>query len=381
MMHIAIISTCDLNLYPAQYYLAETLAQRGARVTILSKSQPRFLTQSGAFSSNIDWFPIERQSGWISRLPIVRADYHGVILQLMKLRPTWIVAQHGQALAALLYKAFTSDRHPVKVAGYFADYVERAWWLSLLKRNAGRLDAYVDVCDLRLAWREAEWSRLCRPRFVVRNAPPLRNDLKFESHSKNPRLIFTGRDYGDAMRSDLLLRFIKRMCQSGFQVTWLMPGESHERSAAIEAVNHENFSVLEAVDKGTMNKLLASYDVGLLWTPTTRRQNETERTNYVSAASNKLGEYLASGLLIAHTGNPGLRFLPNDVGIELNPWHPEESAETLALLLTNRNRIKLARAAALRFHRDVLNASVQSDFFVSFLFDGKSQASTSDSGR
>jgi hypothetical protein len=45
------------------------------------------------------------------------------------------------------------------------------------------------------------------------------------------------------MRSDLLFRFIKRICQHGFEVTWMMPGEAHEREAAREAVGHAGFSV------------------------------------------------------------------------------------------------------------------------------------------
>lgn len=369
-LRVVIASTCDLNIYPAQYHLALALSRTGAEVTILSKVEPTLTVPGYESVQRPAWIPIEQFSGIIARLPVLRADHQGVLRALARVRPDWVVAQHGHTMSGLLYKAMMTRQAPVKVAAYFADYIERAWWLPWLRTAAGRLDAYIDVCDMRLAWREAEWVALRCPRFVVRNAPPRQRSHVLTAHTGVPRIVFTGRDYGRSMRSDLLIRFLRRLCENGTQVSWLLPGTLEQRQRIGEMVGHGNFSVSDAIGKEELFARLAEYDFGLLWTPTTARQNAETHSSYVSAAPNKLGEYMATGLGVLHTGNPGLSFVPDDCAVSLDPWDPERSADGLATLLANRPRVESMRRRALRFHHDVLNAEVQTRPLVDFMRNG-----------
>ncbi len=78
-----------------------------------------------------------------------------------------------------------------------------------------------------------------------------------------------------------------------------------------------------------------------------------------------MGKNLASALVIVQTGNPGLRFFPKGVGFAVDPRHREKAAGGLNSLLADRSQVGSARAAALNFHKEALNAEAQPKRFVS----------------
>lgn len=303
----------------------------------------------------------------MARVPILHGGYLGILRQLIRLRPDAVIAQHGTAVSALAYQWLCPRGRRPLLAAYFADYIKDSWWVPLLRGGASSLDAYIDVCDLRLSWRAEDWPKLPPARFVIRNAPPRSTAAMVDPHSGPARVLFTGRDSGAAMRTDLLLRFVEQLCRSGHRVDWFLPGAESERTAIRDRVGSSGLQVRAPIDKAALSAAMPSYDVGILWTPITAAENLGTRSNYVSAASNKLGEYLAAGLAIAHTGNPGLRFLPDSVGFTLDPFAPEASAERLDPLLRDRPQLDARRADALRFHIDSLNAETQCKAFADWL--------------
>lgn len=366
---VALISTYDLNVYPSLYWVARALEARGCDCRMLSRIEPRLGGLKEARGADPDWIPIQTASGPLARLPILHGDYLGILRRLLHMRPDAVIAQHGTAVSALVYKFLCPSlgrREPL-VTAYFADYIARSWWSPWLKRGAGSLDAYVDVCDLRLGWRSQDWPALPTSRFVIRNAPPRAAMEAIAAHAGPARILFTGRDYGAAMRTDLLLRFVERLCASGHRVDWRMPGPEANRERLRRQVPVVGFQMLPALDKATLAAAMPAYDMGILWTPTSAEENASSRSNYVSAAPNKLGEYLAAGLAVAHTGNPGLRFLPDAVGFAIDPFAPEASADRLSELLQNRAALEHMRAAALSFHLENLNADAQITPFTDWL--------------
>lgn len=365
--HIAFVSTCDVNLYPSLLYLANEFQKRGHACTFLARIEPR-VSQPSASMRPISWQPIQQSRGRLAKLPVVRGDYHGILRGLMRLKPDAIVAQHGSIVSALAYKKWVARKPKPAVATYFSDYIEDAWWLPILRRSSSLLDAYIDVCDLRMRRRQAEWPRLPEARFVMRNAPPLRKISEVKPHCGARRVVFTGRYYGDADRTDLLLRFVEALCENGISFTWFMPEEQKYRATIEESLRHDLFCLRPAVSKEELWRQLGLFDCGLLWRPV----SETERRdgvnpNYLSVAPNKVGEYLAAGLFVLHTGSPGLDFLPPDCAVAVDPFKPEAAAEGLAHFLKDRSMVESFRGSAFRLHERSLNAEMQCAQFVDWL--------------
>ncbi|KAB2845930.1 MAG: glycosyltransferase family 4 protein [Hyphomicrobiaceae bacterium] len=136
------------------------------------------------------------------------------------------------------------------------------------------------------------------------------------------------------------------------------------------------FRVREPVEKARLFDTLGKYDAGLFWAPmaelgapvsnpkSTLADPNINRSLFFSAASNKVSEYIAAGLVVAYTGNPGLSFLPEAICAAFDPTDPEAGADQLAATLADRATVERKRQAALRYHDDEMNFEAQAAPFV-----------------
>ena len=150
-----------------------------------------------------------------------------------------------------------------------------------------------------------------------------------------------------------------------------MPGVPDKRAKAKTISESKNFKVLEPVNKRELFEQLQSYDAGLLWAPVRKASISSPKVvfdyNFLSAASNKICEYHAAGLVAVHTGNPGLSYLPKNVAFEVDPWHPEDSAIKLAEYLRLRRQVEERRNAAFTYYQNEMNAEYQAMTFLQFI--------------
>lgn len=383
-MKIAILAQYDPNMFPALYRLAGELVDRGNDIRFTSRFEPKL---DGLRSDRITWVGLPVIGTIAKRFPVLRSVFPRMLLDLVRFRPDWIIAEHQFLVPALLYKRmFFASR--VKVAGYFCDYYTEGKGMAFIARLADRLDAYVDVCDVRLQWRQRDWPNLAAERFVLRHASYRKEGVSHEPHSGRPRVVFTGSRYVLDMNRERLSRFIARLCDQGVAVDWYIPGSSELqssealRSEARSLTDHPLFRVREPVEKARLFDTLGKYDAGLFWAPmaelgapvsnpkSTLADPNINRSLFFSAASNKVSEYIAAGLVVAHTGNPGLSYLPEEICTAFDPTDPEAGADQLAAKLSDRSTVERKRQAALRYHRDELNFEVQAAPLVRYVTNG-----------
>lgn len=371
-MKVAVLASYNPNFAPNLHYLAVALAQEGADVRFASRKAPETL---GTRHGKVSYAIIPDIGRWGVRLSNVERHYR-VWQMLADFRPDWVVGEHELAVSALAYKLSQPLRR-VKYAAYFCDYFESRH-MTLIGRTAGRMDAYVDVCDLRYAWRRRDWPRMNAPGFILRHAPP-RHLLAppLAPHAGPARVVYTGSHlvlhWMDRAR---LSRFLSRLCARGVAVDWYLPGTPEEREMARSLAAHPLYRVLEPLGKDALLERLPAYDVGLHWAPLAERVNATPFWDayFLSAASNKMGEYLATGLAVAHAGNPGFAYLPPEVCAVFDPTDPEQAADRLADALSDRDALERKRAAALEYHRGEMNLEAQAAPLIGHIMSGSAPA-------
>lgn|GEM_PF-3140183 len=175
-------------------------------------------------------------------------------------------------------------------------------------------------------------------------------------------MAFTNSKYVLGLNRERISRFLSRLCDNGIVVDWYLPGAEEVRSIARSLVSHPRFAVCDPVEKSRLMDTLGKYDVGLHWAPLAEQAYDQDY--FLSAASNKIGEYLAAGLVVAHAGNPGLSYLPEEVCAVFDPTDPVAGADQLAAALADRATVERKRQAALRYHLDEMNFEAQTAPFV-----------------
>lgn len=356
-MKVAILGLHPFGVFPALYHLGIGLAAEGAEVLIASRDRPEELVP--AFESMVH-APLPRKTGRKGLQSLVLWHADG-LRTLAGFRPDWIVAEHELVMTALAY-AFSRPFRPPRIAACFWDYYQNRH-MAVIGRFASRIDAYVDVCDLREEWRRRDWPRLTAPGFIMRHAPLRGADTPvIAAPGPTPRIVFTSSAHVlVSMDRTRLARFFERLCARGVAVDWYFFGEPENREMARALVSHPLYRVLETVPKSELYALLPTYDVGLHWAPPVEAADAAPfwQAYFQSAASNKIGEYVAAGLAVAHAGNPGLGYLPQDLSVAFDATEPERGADQLADRIGDPAWLQAARAAARRYHRDEMNAQAQ----------------------
>lgn len=364
-MKFVVIAQHDPNIFPGMHQIACMLGEAGHDVAFLSTIEP---TRTGCSSSRVEWVRIPHVTGLFGRIPFVRSNFFRVFRYLLKARPDWVIAQHEYIVPSTI--AHLATRGRLKVAACFVDFHGERRYVAVLKRLASRIDAYVDICDLRVEWRRAAWPRMVAETFVVRNAPSRQALLPMPPHSGAARVVFTSSGYILGLDRDRLSRFLSRLCANGISVDWYFPETGHARDVAGSLVEHPLFTLHPPIDKPRLLGTLAEYDVGLHWAPMV--EQDYDRDYFLSAASNKIGEYIAAGLAVAYAGNPGLAYMPGSMTLEYDPTDPEAGADQLAAALADRGDIERLRQAALRYHHEEMNFQDQVAPLVDFLLKDES---------
>lgn len=363
-MKVSILSQYNANMFPALHFVAVSLAAGGAEVQFISRDEP---TVTGVSDPRVTWVEVQKVDGPASWIPGIRSNYHGIVRRLARFRPDWIIGQHEYLVPALAYQVIRGAK-AVKVAGYFCDYYRGKMGMTLIGRLSHRLDAYVDVCQLRLEWRQLDWPRIRATPFVIRQAPFRQQAGVPRPHAGMARIVHTGSSNALRLNRDRLSRFITRLCRNGVAVDWYMSGSSglqagdDVRASAAGLTDHPLFRLREPVEKAHLLEALSDYDAGLFWAPMAER--DSNRSYFLSSASNKIGEYIAAGLVVAHTGNPGLSYLPEEVCAVFDPTDPEAGADQLAAALSDRAAVERKRRAALRYHLEEMNFETQAAPFI-----------------
>lgn len=357
---VALVAFHNPNIYPAFYSVASSLSKEGMRVCFMSRDA---IVDVGEKSEEVEWKQIPLAVGIGSKLPWVRTSNSAIVKSLIDFDPDIIISQHEFLVPSLLFKIF--KKRQIKLVSYFLDYEGHRRYMNVVKILAGYINGHVDVCDIRLGWRKRDWPRLNGRTFVVRQAPQARKNVELKSHSGAARVVFTSSKYVLRLDRNRLSRFIHRVCCNGVSIDWYMPEVHAIRAEASALVNHPLFNVHEPIEKSRLIETLSQYDVGLHWAPMAEKEHDS---NYFqSAASNKIGEYLSAGLVIAHAGNPGLAYLPPAVCSVFDPTDPELGADSLATSLVNREAVERKREAALHFHLDKMNFESQAEPFIRFI--------------
>lgn len=363
-VRVAILASYSLAVFPALYNVAIGLAEGGAEVLVASRDNPDDLRPPLKGMTHVR-LPRKMNRKGLRALVLLHAEG---LWTLASFRPDWIIAEHELAVTALTYRRMRPFRRP-RVAAYFCDYYDNRH-MALIGRWASQLDAYVDVCDLRHSWRRQDWPKLTAPGFIIRNSPSLSAPTSAnDPHRPAPRLIFTSSFHVlTSMDRTRLARFVDRLCSRGVALDWYLywPANRPEMrdelmASARSLTSHPNYRVMETLPKAELLARLPDYDVGLHWAPVAEAENASPfwQRYFLSAASNKVGEYIAAGLAVAYAGNPGLRYLPESLSVAFDPTDPESGADQLAARLHDAAWLKEARAAALRYHRDEMNAEAQ----------------------
>lgn len=250
------------------------------------------------------------------------------------------------------------------------EYQRNRKYISLVKPFAGMIDAYVDSCDIWLKWRQTDWPRLSADYFVARHTPPLRTAKTLERHAGPSRILFTGSKYVLGLDRDRLSRFLSCVCALGHPIDWYLPGTDDVRATARSLTQNPLFAVKEPVEKSHLFDLMSDYDVGLHWAPMAERVYDPDY--FDSAASNKIGEYISCGLVVAHAGNPGLSFIPDDICVVYDPTEPEVGARQLAAAISDTEKIFQMRQLTQAYHHEVLNFERQWEGVIQHLMRASS---------
>lgn len=364
------------DLYPQLYHLAAGLADAGARVSFLSVDAP---TKHGAGEHpGVAWAPRPPSRGR-SPLPWFRANYHLIFRMLVRAKPAVVVAQRDYLIVALLYRLLLPWRR-ARIAAYSTDYDDRARYLMLQKPFAGLLDVWIDICDLRVQWRQHDWPRMTAIPFVVRQAPhrvqrvgPVPAPPE-ASALPSPRVVLTSSKYLLLRDRARLSRFLAALCERGIELDWYLALDDDDDAAAARSLCADpRFTVRPAVEKAALLPLLGGYDAGLFYAPLAEYdpRDPAGRSHFLSAASNKIGEYIAAGLIVAHSSNPGLAYLPAAVGLAFDPSDPDAGAEQVACVLHDRAEVARRRSAVSRYHEDEMNLEAQAAPLIRHLLEAR----------
>ncbi|WP_146115865.1 glycosyltransferase family 4 protein [Malikia granosa] len=359
MAKVALIALNNINLYPAFFYIAEKLSRDGHEVTLLSRTNPLELSNSLEIQINFKWIEI-KNTGSITRfIPLLKGNSHGILGELFKIKPDWVIGQHQYSIIGVIYKIIMNTKRKVKAGIYFSDYIENNINEIIIKKFSRYLDLCIDVCDLRVQWRITEWPKLQCKTIVVRQATPVKKNIKLDKHCGPAKIIFTGSNYGAGMNWELLGDFINTLCEKGILFDWYLPGTDNIREKAKKLSNHPNYTVYPPVRKSELLNLQRNYDFGLFWAPYSEETTKLNRSIYASAASNKICEYQSSGLGIIHTGNPGLSYLPENISFKINPWDINKTIKNLFDIIESRNKIEEIRLNSLAYHIKTMNSENQ----------------------
>lgn len=361
-MRVAFIPFDDVALFPNLYNTATQIANSGHDAVFVSGQRPSFVGDEVGVSA-VEWRKVELPTGVASRIPILRGAHTSIFRHLCSVHPHAIVAEQAYVLPAMLYKMLV--RQNVKIIGYYADYWPDAWYARITGLLSCLLDAYVDVCDMRFGWRLQDWPGMRSEHFIIRQAPFQRQFAERQDHDGAARVVFASSGYALQLGRERLSRFISRLCDHGVAFDWYLPGPDEVRLNAKSLSNNTLFRVLRPVAKSAFLDVLGRYDVGLHWAP--MADHNGNRSFFDSSASNKIGEYIAAGLVVAHTGNPGLAYLPADVCAIFDPTDPEAGADQLASALADRGEVERKREAALRYHLGEMNFEAQAEPFVQYI--------------
>ena len=365
-MKFIVIAQHDPNVFSNMYLLARQLADAGDEVIFLSPIAPR---ATGVSSEGIDFIQIPTHEGLAGKLPLIRSNYHTLISVFLRERPDWIIAQHEYIVPATLYRILPGSR--ARVAACFVDFHGARRYVQAMKPLAGAIDAYVDVCDMRVEWQKEVWPRMTAPSFVVRTAPLRQTGRAFEAHDGAAKVVLTASapmilKVADPARFS---RFATRLCERGVSLSWYIIADDKVRAAARALCTHPLFKVLDPLPKAELVDALRGYDVGLFWSPMADCDptSAQHRSVFISAASNKIAEYIAAGLMVAHTGNPGLAYLPQELCIALDGQDPQKAADRLVAAIANRSEVERRRRAALCYHQSEMNFEAQVAPFLRYL--------------
>lgn len=362
MTRIAVLAYYEVNTFPELHFLAKGLVERGAEVLLGGPVQPRVLLDERISLASL------ATSGRVTGLPNTIEWHMKALWTLSRFRPDWIVADQELAFPALLYKRVRPLKQ-VKVVSYSTDYYLNRQ-MKVVGAMASGIDAIVSDCSLRVDWRQRDWPRSKATGFVMRHAP-LKDSVitahsgavPVEMESAGPRVVFSS-SYHALLDMDRtrLGRFLARLCEQGINVDWYFFGPPEVREQARALLSHPRYRVFAQLPKAELLGRLPSYDVGLHWAPMADGEANTSpnwKRYFLSAASNKVGEYIAAGLAVAYAGNPGLRYLPEALSVIYDPTDPQQGADQLAARLHDAVWLKGARAAALRYHREEMNGEAQ----------------------
>lgn len=352
------------------YYIARDLEGAGHEVVFISRIPPG---DARPAQGGIRFVQMPASVGWRAKVPFVRSNYHALLAIFLRERPDWIIAQHEYVVAAALYRLLPVKR--ARVAACFVDFHGGRRYVRALRPLAGVIDAYLDVCEMRVAWQREIWPRMTAPAFVSRSTVPGRPARSLPAHAGRPRVVLTG--------SALLMlevcnparfgRFVERLCGHGISLAWYIhasPGKLSDALAAARGLcSHPLYRVHEPRPKDELLEVIGGYDAGLFWAPLPDADLTLarDRSVFVSAASNKISEYIAAGLVVAHTGNPGLAYLPADVSVSFDATDPEAGADQLAAALSDRAKVERMREAALKYQQTEMNFEAQMAPFIGHL--------------
>ncbi|WP_371348161.1 hypothetical protein [Ancylobacter sp. IITR112] len=379
-MRVAILSSYALATFPGLYNVALGLAAEGADVLVASRDRPEDLQPPLPKGITHTRLPRKANRKGLRALALLHGDGLSI---LARFQPDWIIAEHELVVTALAYKMALPFRR-TRIAAFFCDYYDNRH-MKFIGRLASLLDAYVDVCDLRHSWRRRDWPKLVAPGFVIRLSPVLTTPPPaVDRPPSSPRVVFTSSFHVlTSMDRDRLTRFFDRLCSRGITLDWYLYGAPNQPEATRRMVEiargiivHPGYRVLEQLPKAELYALLPSYDAGLHWAPVAEAENANAfwKAYFLSAASNKVGEYIAAGLAVAYAGNPGLRYLPDSLSIAFDPTDPEQGADQLADRLLDAAWLKSAKEAARRYHREEMNAEAQTAPLVRHILGQPSKA-------
>ena len=369
-MKIIVLSQHDPNIFPHMYYIAHELMEMGHEVVFISSVG---FDGAGNKDHGFRSVLLPRNSGLRAKVPFVRANYHELLAIFLRERPDWIITQHEYVVPAVLYRFLPVKR--ARVAASFVDFHGGRPYVRALKPLAGAIDAYLDVCEMRVAWQKDLWPRMTAPAFVARNTPLRQPERPLAPHSGPARVVLTG--------SALLMleicsparlgRFVARLCAHGVSLDWYIHASPGKLSAALAAARglcaHPLYRVHEPLPKRELLDVIGDYDAGLFWAPLADADLNVarDRSVFLSAASNKISEYIAAGLVVAHTGNPGLSYLPADVSVAFDATDPEAAADQLADALSDRVTVEQKRQSALRYYQTEMNFQAQIAPFLNYV--------------
>lgn len=369
-MKILFLAQYPLEVFPSILQMAEEVSAHGAEVAFFTTSSPKNYRED----SVVEIRALPRPGRLSRRIPLMQTLR--IMAFIWRQEPDYIVAQQLHALPAIGYRLATGIRTHARVAAFFIDHTVAERYDRLFRLLAGHLDLYIDICDLRVAWRKQEWRKLDAPTLVIRQAPRLQSVEAIEPHTGPPRIVFTASAFQilNYMNVDRFAQFVSRLCGNGVAFDWYLYGEGTdyaENARLASLVDHPLYTVRVSVPKPALMSALRRYDAGLFWAPLAdaRESPQIDRQVFLSAASNKVGEYVAAGLIVAYTRNPGLAYLPENITFAFDPSDPIASADELTKLLSDREDVEYRRRAALAYHRVEMNFEVQVDSLIKALLE------------